>query len=255
MIQIPSRTRAALDRSTISTITRRCVRKPVSRSDMTAAAAPERSKVHAAAAAIPAPAQPSAGIAISLPRFTHPIQKGQKVAVDTKKTPKQIHAKLGWREINPQCDVDVSAFLLGADQKVPGDDWFVFYGQTHSPDQSVVFSAVEAQSGDPSREVITVDLEKLHPDITKIVYVLTIHDAFDKHLNFSMIRDAYILLTDESGEELAGFQMTDYYENVTSMMIGELYKYNGHWKFSAVGNGVASDLPGLCARYGVQVES
>lgn len=37
------------------------------------------------------------------------------------------------------------------------------------------------------------------------------------------------------------------------MMIGEIYKHNNIWKFNAIGNGVAKDLAGLCALYGVQV--
>ena len=47
--------------------------------------------------------------------------------------------------------------------------------------------------------------------------------------------------------------MDEYYSNVTSMMIGELYQHNGAWKFTAIGNGVAKDLAGLCEYYGVQV--
>jgi len=37
------------------------------------------------------------------------------------------------------------------------------------------------------------------------------------------------------------------------MMIGELYLYKDVWKFHGIGNGVARDLAGLCALYGVQV--
>ena len=47
--------------------------------------------------------------------------------------------------------------------------------------------------------------------------------------------------------------LDEYYTNVTSMMIGELYLHNGAWKFNAIGNGVAKDLAGLCGLYGVQV--
>lgn len=47
--------------------------------------------------------------------------------------------------------------------------------------------------------------------------------------------------------------MDEYYSNVTSMMIGEVYRHNGIWKFNAIGNGVTRDLAGLCELYGVQV--
>ena len=70
-----------------------------------------------------------------------------------------------------------------------------------------------------------------------------------------MIEDAYIRIIDSgSNKELVSFVMDEYYDNVTSMMIGEVYRHNGLWKFNAVGNGVARDLAGLCELYGVQVE-
>ena len=37
-----------------------------------------------------------------------------------------------------------------------------------------------------------VDLSRLNPSITRIVFVLTINDAFSKRLNFGMIEDAYV---------------------------------------------------------------
>ena len=60
-------------------------------------------------------------------------------------------------------------------------------------------------------------------------------------------------IMDPAGTELVSFKMDEYYTNVTSMMIGELYLHNGAWKFNAIGNGVAKDLAGLCGLYGVQV--
>ena len=139
--------------------------------------------------------------------------------------------------------------MLFRSGKVLGDDWFVFYGQESSPDQSVRFSG----SSSTDREFISIDLSRLNPAASKIVFVLTINDAFLHHLNFSMVRDAYIRILDaDNRQELVSFQMTDYYPNVISMMIGEIYLYNGIWKCNAVGNGVAKDLAGLCQLYGVE---
>lgn len=87
----------------------------------------------------------------------------------------------------------------------------------------------------------------------KIVFVLTINDALQNRLHFGMLKDAYVRIMDKSGKECVSFLMTEYYNNVISMMIGEVYQHNGTWKFNAVGNGVAKDLAGLCALYGVQV--
>jgi tellurium resistance protein TerD len=144
----------------------------------------------------------------------------------------------------------VSAFLLDEKGKVLGDDWFVFYGQEQSPDGSVFFLADSAED----RENITIHFKKLNAKVQKIVFVLTINEAFEKRLNFSMLQEAYVRIIDHaSKQELASFQMDAYYSNVTSMMIGEIYRHKKVWKFHAVGNGVARDLAGLCELYGVQV--
>ncbi len=229
---------------------------PVQTSPPPAPVRPSRS----AAAASPAPARPSRSAPASspapsrrqLPPFQKPVQKGQKIPLGTA-DPSNFHGRFkacfGWNASDPRCDADVSAFLLGADGKVIGDSWFVFYGQTQSPDGSCLFAA--GSSAD--REVITVDFWKLNPAVQKIVFVLTINEAFAQRLHFGMMQDAYIRILDSSGQECASYQMTEYYSNVISMVIGEIYQYKGSWKFHAVGNGVARDLAGLCEWYGVEV--
>ena len=179
-----------------------------------------------------------------------PVMKGQKVSLSADGPLTSIRACLGWNCANPACDLDVSAFLLGPDGKVIGDDWFVFYGQPQSPDSSTVFSVDQGAD----REIISVDFSKLDQRVTKTVFVLTINEALEKGLNFSMVSDAYMRIMDPSGREIISFRLTEYYANVTSMMIGEVYRHNNEWKFSAVGNGVARDLAGLCELYGVQVQ-
>lgn len=186
-----------------------------------------------------------------LPQLKKPVQKGQKVILDESGKITKLKVCLGWNVKNPECDIDVSAFMLGKNSKVIGDEWFVFYGQTESPDKSLNFTPQD----NIDRQYISIDFSKLNKDTAKIVFVLTINEAFAKHLNFSMVYDAYIRILDfNSGNELISFKMTDYYQNVISMMIGELYLHNGSWKFNAIGNGVAKDLNGLCGLYGVNVE-
>lgn len=196
--------------------------------------------------------KPPQNVMRHIPALLCPVQKGQKICLESGSSLTTINACFGWNTLNYQCDVDVSAFLLGADGKVPGDSWFVFYGQTLSPDHSVQFQ----QSNTIDCEVIKINLKQLNINVKKIVFVLTINDAFEKNLNFGMINDAYIrILNGNNNNELVSFKMTEYYSNVISMMIGEIYMHNGIWKFNAVGNGVARDLAGLCDLYGVQVSN
>ena len=289
MINIPMRTLPPFDRETILSINQKCVQGARSSrdfisasclsSDRAAAPAPGVSggsiphvprSSGSAARPVPRPsggsvssASRSSGSMVrpavsSVPRFSgsavpqllRPARKGQKVSLETSRRVSSVQARLGWTAVNPECDVDVSAFLLNNTGKVIGDSWFVFYGQDVSPDGSTRFSVEQGAV----RESITIDFRKLSPAVSRIVFVLTINEALEKHLNFSMLRDAYIQIVDSSdGTELVSFMMTEYYSNVTSMMIGEVYQHNGMWKFNAIGNGVARDLAGLCELYGVQV--
>ena len=181
------------------------------------------------------------------------LRKGQKLSL-MREYPNltAVEVSLGWRVQNPACDMDASAFLLGSNGKVVGDEWFVFYGQTSSPDGSVVH---HGERGGTGEETLSIDLKKLHPSVKRIVFILTIHEALRQRLNFGMVSDAYIQVRDgRMGKGILRFRLDEYYSNVISMVVGELYEKNGEWRFNAVGNGVDRDLEGLCGLYGVQVE-
>lgn len=266
MITIPMKIKGAYDRNTLLSINHTTARRTQNTTTIAASgtrqqtpqtaqppsSSPTTIRQQTTAAARQTPAQTNAAQITPqrIPQLKKPVQKGQKIAIGTPANLQTLQACFGWNTTNPQCDVDVSAFLLGSDGKVLGDSWFVFYGQTASPDQSTVFEICRADD----RETITIDLQKLNQAVQKIVFVLTINEAFEKRLHFGMMKDAYIrILNPRDKTEYVSFQMTDYYTNVISMMIGELYQHNGTWKFSAVGNGIAKDLAGLCGFYGVQV--
>ncbi|MCM1578063.1 MAG: TerD family protein [Ruminococcus sp.] len=185
---------------------------------------------------------------MQIPPLLHPVQKGQKVPLT--QTPGVLDIRIGWNVTNPACDIDVSAFMLDEREKVIGDSWFVFYSQPDSPDKSVHFS----QSSREDRQEMTVDLQKVDGRVKKIVFVLTIYEAAVKGLNFSMINDAYIRILDSGKKEIVSFKMTEYYQNVLSMMIGEVYNHKGAWKFNAVGNGISGGLEELCRLYGVELQ-
>lgn len=267
MIRIPTKTEAPFTRDTVLLINQKKVQEPLNRQNINRinrpAASPgggsrqgsQQSPANPAPHA-PSPAAPPANPAaaplpkMTIPALRNPVRKGQKVPLETNGKLQRIKVCMGWNVLNSRCDVDVSAFLL-CNGKVMGDNWFVFYGQDSSPEGSTRFMANAA----PDREMISVDFTRLNSSVDRIALILTIHEALEQKLNFSMIQDAYIRLIDSStNRELVSFQIEEYYANVISMTIGEIYLHNGAWKFSAVGNGVGKDLAGLCRMYGVQVE-
>lgn len=174
------------------------------------------------------------------------LQKGQKFVLNAT----DIKVCVGWKSA---CDLDVSAFMLGSNGKVIGDDWFIFYGKTVSPDGSIIHSGDNNGDSNGDNEVVSMKLQDINQNVQKVVFVVTINEALKLGLNFSMVSDAYVRVVDNRGVELMRFVLSDYYSNVTSMMVGAVYKRNGVWKFDAIGDGVSKDLAGLCRMYGVDI--
>lgn len=186
------------------------------------------------------------------------LKKGQKVDLSKMSNNLDlIDVGLGW-DLGPggqAYDLDVEAFLLGANGRVVGDDWFVFYNQPMSPDGAVKCNGDnKTGQGAGDDETITVRLSQLNQQVQKIVFVVTINEAKERGYNFSNVANAYVRIVDKgTNKELVRFNLTEYYSNVCSMMVGELYKHNGTYKFNPIGDGTGDDLMGLCMRYGVNV--
>ena len=123
-------------------------------------------------------------------------------------------------------------------------------------DKSVVHSGDNLTgAGEGDDEVITVDLTKIPTDVDKISFTVTIHDAKERNQNFGQVSNAYIRVIDESNnKELLKYDLTEEYSVETAMVVGELYRYNTEWKFTAVGSGYQGGLEALCRSYGVDVE-
>lgn len=179
------------------------------------------------------------------------IAKGQKINIPVN----DIRVGVGWNIQDARCQLDSSAFMLGANGKVPGEEWFIFYGQPASPEGSVRYYLYEDNPSLNDDAELDINLSKVSPDVQKIVISVTIYEAFAQRLHFGMVNNLYAsIISDRDNKEIARFELTECYPNVTAMIIGELYRYKGAWKFSAVGSGFNKDLAGFCGIYGVELE-
>ena len=194
-----------------------------------------------------------------LPPAEKLLKKGEKYSI-TKNHPSAVslRAGIGWDFSGTQVyDIDIEAFMLDETEKVPDDSWIVFYGQLRSPDGSVIHrgDSSEGKNFGADCEQIDIKLDSVSRHISKIALVMTINEAKQHGYNFSGMKDAYIRFTDmSSGKEIFRYELTDYYREVVSMVVGELYFRNGEWRFNPVGMGTGDDLEGLCNRYGIEVK-
>ena len=189
------------------------------------------------------------------------LSKGQKVSL-TKGNPglRKIMVGLGW-DINAfdsgaDFDLDASAFLAGADGRCPTEREFIFYGNLEHSSGAVKHMGDNLTGeGDGDDEQIEVDLSKVPANIEKIAFTVTNYDAETRHQNFGQVSNAFCRIVDEStGAELVRFDLGEDFSIETAIVVGELYKHNGEWKFNAIGSGFQGGLAALCGHYGIDAE-
>ena len=106
-------------------------------------------------------------------------------------------------------------------------------------------------AGEGDDEQIIVELGQVPSQYDKIVIVVNIYQAFQRKQEFGMIQNAYIRLVDaRNNNEMCRYNLTDNYQGMTAMIFGEVYRCNGEWKFSAIGEGTTDgDLGTLSSRF------
>lgn len=168
-----------------------------------------------------------------------------------------IHVGLGWdvsQDGGQDFDLDAMIFLLQADGKVGVEKKnFVFFNNLNSPDGSVRHTGDNLTGqGDGDDESIKVRLTQVPANVQKIAFAVSIYEANKRRQNFGQVQNAFIRIVDEStGRELTRYDLREEFSMARSVIVGELYRYNGEWKFSALGRGLDEELDGLCRHFGV----
>ncbi len=190
------------------------------------------------------------------------LTKGQRVSLDKNITNALIG--LGWDtnqyDGGADFDLDACAFMLGANGKVRRDEDFVFYGNLKSPEGAVTHTGDNLTGeGDGDDEVILIDLTKVPADVQKIAITVTIYDAQVRNQNFGQVSNAYVRVArmsspdDMVGTEVLKFDLDEEFSIETAIVVCEIYRRDGEWKFNAVGSGYQGGLEALCRNYGVNV--
>ncbi len=189
------------------------------------------------------------------------LVKGQKIDLTKGNSGlRKVAFGLGWDtnryDGNSDFDLDVSAFLTDDTGKVTSEKDFVFYGQPQHPSGALIYSGDNRTGeGDGDDEVIKVQLDKIPSDYDTISFTVTIYEAEKRLQNFGMVENAYVRLIDEdTGEELVRFDLTEDFSTETALVVAEIYKRDGQWKFAAIGSGYDGGLKALCKEYGIDAE-
>lgn len=182
------------------------------------------------------------------------LEKGQRISMD--KGLSLVGVGLGWdpnEGTGYDFDLDASAFMLGSNGKIPTDDYFVFYNNQKSPDNSVESTGDDLTGGSSDGgddETLNVDLTKVSPQIQEIVFTATIYKAEERKQNFGQVRNSYIRIYDaKNNTDIARYDLDEDFSIETAVEFGRLYRRGGEWKFEAMGIGSKGGLQSLVNKY------
>ena len=191
------------------------------------------------------------------------LQKGQKVSLTkAKEGLSRIVLGLGWDKVKPakfsffsakpqEIDCDASALMLQNGYFIGKQDVVYFGNLTHRSGTVQHMGDNLTGAGDGDDEQILIELSKVPECYDRIVLVVNIYDAVNRKQHFGMIQNAFIRVMDaKDGKELYKYNLTEDYSDMTAMIFGEVYRSNGEWKFSAIGQGTKdAGLLELARRY------
>lgn len=189
------------------------------------------------------------------------LTKGARVNL-TKEAPgglNNIKVGLGWGKRvtdGTDFDLDASVFLLDDAGKANGEAAFIYYNNKEGVSGAIKHMGDNTTGeGEGDDEVVTItlaDVQSKALDVTKIAFLVTIHEAKARGQNFGQVEGAYIRVVDTATDkELARFDLSEDYSTETAMVMGELYLKDGDWRMTAVGQGFEGGLDAALVKYGL----
>ena len=203
----------------------------------------------------PTPAVAPAPTPVTMPSgaVTLDLTKGSILDI-TKRNPGLKHIKVGcgWdvAGMGAAFDLDVSAFLLGANGKISSGSDVVFFNNMSAP--GVKLNGDNRTGvGEGDDETIEIDLSAVSATVSKIVICVTICDAVSRQQTFGMVSNSYVRLldADQGDKDLCMFRLKEDGSTSTAVVFAELSRNGADWDFKAIGEGKQGDLNTLAALF------
>ena len=184
------------------------------------------------------------------------LKKGGKINLQKEKPGiNKISVGLGW-DVNEGAsqypfDCDASVFILGENGKLLADEYFVFYNNLKSPDGAVTHNGDNRTGvGEGDDETIDIELSKLNPQATQIVFAITIDQAEERKQDFGMIANSFARVYNaETNEVLCQYMLVTKFPGSNALIIGRFCKIGNEWTFEAFDLAYQDGIGGLVEYY------
>lgn len=144
----------------------------------------------------------------------------------------------------------LATVLCDSSGRAPSAEHFVFFNQLSSPDESVT-QVETALGGD--KEQVEIDLPDVPADIARIVVVVYLNEGTAQRRTLAQLREITVVVREGgTGRELVRSEdLAPVLTTETALVLGEVYRHSGDWKFKVVGEGYASGIAGIAGDYGI----
>jgi tellurium resistance protein TerD len=189
------------------------------------------------------------------------VERGQSVDLTARgPTLAEIMVGVGWDlkpfDANPM-DVDVSAFLLGPDDRTRENDDFVFYNHMEGCGGAVVHHGdSRTGAGEGDDETISLNLRGIPFGVARVVFALTVHDGDERGQALRDVRGGFLRLVDKrNSHEIARYTLGPELEGraEAGMLVAALERQGPNWIFHALGEPAEGGLAAIATRYGIVV--
>jgi tellurite resistance protein TerA len=163
----------------------------------------------------------------------HTLTRGQKSKLADFGLPTRL--ELGIELQAPGSTADISCFGIDASERLSDERYMVFYNQLSAPANEITLALT------PGRATFQIDLERLPPSISKLVFTA----ALDGGGTMRSIGQAKVRLGDSAEFSLTGAD----FASEKAVILGELYRKDGAWRFGAVGQGFDGGMAALLKHF------
>lgn len=136
----------------------------------------------------------------------------------------------------PEMDIDSSILTLDKNRNKVD---LVFYGHKYSTGIQHMGDdrTGHEKYGVYDNEEINIDLNRIPSNVETLVVILNIYNAsYNEH--FGLVKGAFTrVLNSDNREELIRYDLADSYNGMKGLIVSEIYRYEGEWRFRAIGAG------------------
>ena len=172
------------------------------------------------------------------------LKKGQ--GVNLKKDAPNLNRVLiglGWDPIRGlfgggnNMDIDASVICIDANGR--HQDTIYYAHRSHSSGAIKHYGDNLTGDGDGDDEQIEIVLDKVPANIAKLSVIINIYSAHSRRQSFDKVRNCFVRAVDlANNNELVRYDVDGNFNGKTGIFVADIYRYNGEWKFKAIGEGV-----------------